>query len=72
MELLVWIGAGISLAGLIGILLSVVQVRRAKQTAKDDAELKARIQKAMPLNLGAFFVSVIGLMCVVVGVILAP
>lgn len=72
MELLVWIGAGISLVGLLGILLSVVQVRRAKQTAKDDAELKARIQKAMPLNLGAFFVSVIGLMCVVVGVILAP
>jgi len=72
MELLIWIGAGISLVGIVGIILSVVKVRRAKATAKDDEELKLLIQAAMPLNLGSFFVSVIGLMCVVVGVILAP
>ncbi len=72
MEFLIYVGAGISLIGIVGIILSVIQVRRAKATAKDDDELKARIQAAMPLNLGSFFVSVIGLMCVVVGVILAP
>ena len=72
MELLIWIGAAISLVGIAGIILSVVKVRRAKATAKDDAELRARIQAAMPLNLGAFLLSVLGLMCVVVGVILAP
>ena len=71
MELLIGAGALLSLIGIAGIILSVVQVRRAKRDAVDDADLKARIQAALPLNLGAFFVSVIGLMCVVVGVILA-
>lgn len=71
MELLIGIGAVISLVGIVGIILSIVQVRRARRDAADDADLKARIQKVLPLNLGAFLVSVIGLMCVVVGVILA-
>jgi len=72
MHYLIGIGAVISLVGIAGIIMSIVQVRRAKKTATDDADLKARIQKILPLNLGAFFVSVIGLMCVVVGVLLAP
>lgn len=71
MELLIWIGAFISLCGIAGIVVSIVQVRRAKRMATDDAELKAKIQAVMPLNLGAFMVSVLGLMCVVVGVMLA-
>jgi len=61
----------ISVIGIFGIVLSIVQVRRAKKTTTDDAELKAKIQAAMPLNLGSFLLSVLGLMCVVVGVILA-
>ena len=71
MELLIGLGAIISLIGIAGIILSVVQVRRAKKIAKDDEELRAKIQSAMPLNLGSFLLSVLGLMCVVVGVILA-
>ncbi len=72
MELLIGLGAVISLIGIAGIVLSIIQVRRARKTAKDDAELKAKIQAALPLNLGAFLLSVLGLMCVVVGVLLAP
>lgn len=72
MELLIWVGATLSFIGIAGIILSVVKVRRAKITAKTDEELRAKIQAAMPLNLGAFLLSVLGLMCVVVGVILAP
>jgi len=70
MEILVAIGAVISVVGIAGIVLSIVKVRRAKTTSKDDDELRARIQAAMPLNLGAFLLSVIGLMCVVIGVLL--
>ena len=70
MELLVGLGAVISVVGIAGIILSIVKVRRAKTTSKDDDELRARIQAAMPLNLGAFLLSVIGLMCVVIGVLL--
>jgi len=72
MELLIGVGAVISLVGIAGIVFSIVQVRRARKTAADDAELKAKIQSVLPLNLGAFLLSVLGLMCVVVGVILAP
>lgn len=70
MEILIGLGAIISLIGIIGIILSIVQVRRAKHTTTDDAALKAKIQAAMPLNLGSFLLSVLGLMCVVIGVIL--
>ena len=71
MELLVGIGAVLSVVGIAGIILSIVKVRRAKTTSQNDEELRAKIQAAMPLNLGAFLLSVLGLMCVVMGVILA-
>lgn len=71
MEILIGVGAVISIVGIAGIILSIVQVRRAKRDAATDDELKAKIQKVLPLNLGAFLLSVLGLMCVVVGVILA-
>lgn len=70
MELLVIIGAVITLIGTAGVIASIVKVRRAKRTAKDDADLRAQIQAAMPLNLGAFLLSVLGLMCVATGVML--
>lgn len=70
MEFLVGIGAVLSVIGIVGIILSIVQVRRAKTSSANDEELRAKIQAAMPLNLGAFLLSVLGLMCVVIGVIL--
>lgn len=70
MELLIGLGAVISVVGIVGIVLSILKVRRAKRDATNDEELKAKIQAAMPLNLGSFLLSVLGLMCVVVGVIL--
>ncbi len=71
MDILIGLGAVISVIGIAGIILSILQVRRAKRDAKDDADLRAKIQTALPLNLGAFLLSVLGLMCVVIGVILA-
>jgi hypothetical protein len=71
MDLLISIGAVISVIGLVGIILSILKVRRAKRDASNDEELRANIQAVLPLNLGSFLLSVIGLMCVVVGVILA-
>jgi hypothetical protein len=70
MELLIGLGAVLSTVGIAGIILSIVKVRYAKKNAKSDEELRAKIQSAMPLNLGAFFLSMLGLMCVVIGVIL--
>lgn len=70
MDLLILIGAVISLIGIVGIAFSIVRVRRAKRIMDNDDELRAEIQAVLPLNLGAFLVSVIGLMCVILGVIL--
>ena len=70
MEILVWIGAFLTLCGLLGVIWSVVLVVRARRAGFEDAALRARIQRALPVNIGAFFLSMLGLMLVVVGVTL--
>ena len=70
MDLLISIGAVISVIGLVGIILSILKVRQAKRDATGDEDLRAKVQAVLPLNLGSFLLSIIGLMCVVVGVIL--
>lgn len=70
MEILIWIGALLALLGLAGVIWSIVQVVRARRAGLDDAALRARMQKALPVNLGAFLLSMLGLMCVLVGVLL--
>lgn len=71
METLIWIGAAVSILGLFGILASVVLIMRARRAATSDDDLRARLNKLLPVNLGALFLSVIGLMIVVVGILLA-
>lgn len=71
METLVWIGAVITIVGFAGVLWSVVLVSRARRANLSDQDLRARLQKALPVNLGGLFVAFLGLMMVVVGVILA-
>jgi hypothetical protein len=69
-EIIVWVGAALSLAGLAGLVLSALRVARARRTATSDDDLRAAVQKALPLNLGALLLSVFGLMMVIVGVVL--
>ena len=70
MEMVVWIGAALSVIGLIGIGYSVVMVTRAKRANLSDADMRARLDKVLPINLGALGVSVLGLMTVAVGIML--
>ncbi|MCZ7675068.1 MAG: DUF3606 domain-containing protein [Roseovarius sp.] len=70
MELLIWLGAGISLTGLAGLIWCIVRVWQARRAGLSDADLRAAVQKVVPLNTGALFLSVIGLMLVVLGVVL--
>ncbi len=70
MEIIVWIGAALSALGLCGIIYSIVAVARAKRAGLSDEDLRARIAAILPLNLIALFVSMIGLMAVIVGVLL--
>lgn len=69
-EAMIWIGAAISLAGLAGLVWCILRVARARRARLDDAAMRAVLQSVVPMNMGALFLSVIGLMLVVVGVIL--
>ena len=69
-DIMIWMGAGLSLLGLAGILWCILRVARAKRARLADEELRATIAAAMPINMAALFVSVIGLMLVVIGVML--
>jgi heme exporter protein D len=70
MAALVWIGAGLSLLGLAGVIRSIFTVLRARRRQLSDEELREVMRRALPWNLGALFVSVIGLMTVSVGLAL--
>lgn len=70
MDLLVWTGAIISLIGLVGLMICIIIVARAKRAKLDDAEMRAKLARVIPLNLGALLLSVLGLMLVIVGIFL--
>ncbi len=71
MELVVWIGAVITVVGFAAILLSLVKVMRLRKRGLEDAEMRAQLQRVVPLNIGALMLSMLGLMMVVVGIILS-
>ncbi len=71
MDGFIWGGAAVTLTGLAGLIWCIVSVTRARRAGLAEEALKARLQKVVALNLGALFLSVIGLMLVVVGIFLA-
>ncbi len=70
MELLIWSGAATTLIGIAVLIWCIATVLGARRTAVTDAELRERLRRVLPVNLGALFCSVIGLILVVVGVLL--
>ena len=67
-DLLIWAGAGLAVLGLIGLVWCIVTVWRARRAQLPDDEMRAVMARVLPRNLGALFVSVLGLMLVVMGV----
>lgn len=71
MEILVWVGAALAALGVAGVAWSALIVVRARREGLADEALRARVARALPLNLGSLLLSFLGLMAVIVGVILA-
>ena len=71
MDILIWTGAALTMAGVAGLLWCVVLAMRARKSGLPDDQIKAQLQKVVALNLGALLVSGLVLMAVIVGVILA-
>ena len=70
MEILIWIGSILSLLGLVGLLWCIKTVLRAKKAAVSDEALRMSLQKVVPFNMAALFLSAIGLMLVILGIML--
>ena len=70
MEILIWIGSILSLLGLVGLLWCINTILRAKKAAVSDEELRMSLQKVVPFNMAALFLSAIGLMLVILGIML--
>lgn len=66
-DIMVWGGAALSLIGLIGLILSIIRVVRARRADMNDEDLRDVLKGVLPLNIGSLFLSVIGLMLVMVG-----
>jgi hypothetical protein len=69
MQILIWIGAAVTLAGLGGLVWCILSVIRARRAGLPDDQLRVRLQRIVVWNLGALFLSVMGLMLVVVGIV---
>lgn len=70
-DFLIWGGASLSLIGLCGLIWCIVYVARARRAKLSDEDMRAKLKKALPMNLAALFLSVIGLMLVILGIFLA-
>ena len=63
-------GSFISLVGLGGLINCIFKVMNAKKSALNEDELKAVVRNTLPMNLASLFLSVLGLMAVVIGILL--
>ncbi|NYS25132.1 hypothetical protein HUK65_09020 [Rhodobacteraceae bacterium 2376] len=71
MDWLIWTGAAVSLAGVGALVWCILFAMRARREARDEIDLRARLQHAVLVNFGALAVSVLGLMMVVVGIFMS-
>lgn len=71
MGALIWIGAGLTMLGVLGLLACVWLAIRAKRSGQSDEAVKTALEKVVALNLGALLLSGLGLMAVIVGIILS-
>ena len=70
MGFLIWGGAVVSFSGLVGLIWCIIKARQVKNAASSDEELNAAIRTLIPWNMGALFLSTIGLMIEIVGIFL--
>ena len=70
MEVLVWIGAAVSLVGVAGLGYCIMLALRARNSGLPEEAMRQALQKVVLYNMGALGVSALGLMLVVLGIFL--
>ncbi len=71
MKYLIWGGAGLTLLGVLMLIVCIVLAFRARKSGLPDDQVKAALQRVVALNLGALALSFLGLMAVITGIILS-
>ncbi|MGJ8545093.1 MAG: hypothetical protein ACSHWZ_06585 [Sulfitobacter sp.] len=71
LDIVIWSGAALSLLGLLAIFWCIFKITRAKRAQLDDEAMRAVLKSAVPLNLGALMLSMLGLIMVGVGIALS-
>lgn len=71
MEILIWIGAALSLLGVAGLGYCILLAMRARNANLPEDEARKSLQKVVVYNMGALGVSALGLMLVVLGIFLS-
>lgn len=70
MRALFYAGVALAAAGLAGVVWVILRIRRARAMAPDDPRLLPELRRLIPLNIGALFAAMLGLLLAVVGLIL--
>ncbi|RGP36889.1 hypothetical protein [Pseudotabrizicola alkalilacus] len=71
MDMLIWGGAALTMAGVLTLLWCIILAMRARKSALPEDQIKAQLQRVVVLNLGALAVSGLGLIVVVTGIFLS-
>jgi hypothetical protein len=61
MNNLVWIGSGITLIGLVGLVWCILRALGARSAGLDELEMRATLQKVVLVNMAALGLSALGL-----------
>lgn len=70
MAIFIPIGTIVSLLGLAGLVWCILRVAKARRNNLTEQDLAGVVQSVLPWNMAALFLSVTGLMMVVVGILL--
>jgi len=70
MAAFVYVGTALAVAGMLGLAYCIWAAVSAKRAGLPDAELRARLQRIVVINMGSLLVSALGLMAVVLGIFL--
>lgn len=69
-DTIIWAGAAVTLLGVAGLIGCVIHALRLRRAALSDAEMRDRLRRGVVWNMAALFVSVLGLMLVIIGIAL--
>lgn len=70
MEMLIWIGAAVSLLGVLGLLYCVYSAFKLRNAGLSEDKARVAMQRVVVINMAALGVSAIGLMMVILGIFL--